>query len=424
MGFLLPLLMAVVCSQPSDSRIQVVELFRAETTDELEVALVDGYPMPWLAEILADTTIPEEDRYWLDCRVRSIIAQELKLCYDINGDMVFLEADRIMPGEGYWRECYVVEPAGPAYLLDEEDHPVRSAGLAGAGFIIDRFGDELGPIAAAQWFTRISRDGHHGVTLSGTAGNFTWTTCNVCFFETDGSFREYPLDPGWAQFTMSQSGLLVAVIDDRGDATYLLIFSGEGDLRYERSVPPSSFNGGAPAISPDDRYVAVSTIASHFSSTPVILFDAATGTELHTWDKLLGNFLQFSPDSRYLCISGVQGGMIVECESGETIWSQYVDSSDYFSFHLPPDLVTGCSCSNKAELISCEWESREANAGSWIALYEPARAESLAVDSDQGEPVLSPNGAFVVVQRYPVGNYEAGIQPSIPCFIGKIVGPD
>jgi uncharacterized membrane protein YjgN (DUF898 family) len=41
------------------SEVEVVELFHAETTEELEASLTDGYPMPWLEEILNDESIPE-----------------------------------------------------------------------------------------------------------------------------------------------------------------------------------------------------------------------------------------------------------------------------------------------------------------------------------------------------------------------------
>ncbi|MBD3277164.1 MAG: hypothetical protein GF388_02595, partial [Candidatus Aegiribacteria sp.] len=61
------------------SDVEVVELLRVETADELEYQLTDGYPMPWLEEILNDESIPEEDRYWLDCRMRAAIAQDLHL---------------------------------------------------------------------------------------------------------------------------------------------------------------------------------------------------------------------------------------------------------------------------------------------------------------------------------------------------------
>lgn len=81
--------------------IEVIEIFRAETTEELEASITNGYPMPWLEEILNDESIHEEDRYWLDCRVRAIIAIDLHTFFDIEGNPITFEADWIMPGEHY-----------------------------------------------------------------------------------------------------------------------------------------------------------------------------------------------------------------------------------------------------------------------------------------------------------------------------------
>ena len=62
------------------------EIFSIETPEDLESILVDGYPMPWVVEILEDETIPEEDKYWLDCRIRSIIAQNLHTFFNRAGE--------------------------------------------------------------------------------------------------------------------------------------------------------------------------------------------------------------------------------------------------------------------------------------------------------------------------------------------------
>ena len=67
-----PLLALALIFSLSHAEIEVAELFPGRTLEELEAALVDGYPMPWLAEVLADSTIPEDDRYWLDCRMRAV----------------------------------------------------------------------------------------------------------------------------------------------------------------------------------------------------------------------------------------------------------------------------------------------------------------------------------------------------------------
>jgi hypothetical protein len=115
----------------SHADVQVTELFRAETPEDLEVALVDGYPMPWLAEVLADSTIPEEDRYWLDCRMRVAIAQELHLFFDLEGNRVEVEAEWIAPGEDYWRENMMVNLLEEGEAEEEQRTPMfRSGGHA------------------------------------------------------------------------------------------------------------------------------------------------------------------------------------------------------------------------------------------------------------------------------------------------------
>ena len=122
---------------------EVVELFRAETPEELEAALADGYPPPWLAEILQDETIPEEDRYWLDCRVRAVIAQDLHLFFDREGNPVHYDADWIAPGEEYWRECFLVNPPGDVPRVEDGPSPTSNVDMD-PGLVVDRFGDEIG----------------------------------------------------------------------------------------------------------------------------------------------------------------------------------------------------------------------------------------------------------------------------------------
>jgi hypothetical protein len=46
-----------------------------ESPDELIGLLSTGYPPEPLRAILEDESIPEEDHYWLDCRMRGFIAK-------------------------------------------------------------------------------------------------------------------------------------------------------------------------------------------------------------------------------------------------------------------------------------------------------------------------------------------------------------
>jgi len=194
LAVLIPFVIMTVEEQTA-SNIEVVEVFRAETPEELEVSLTDGYPMPWLEEILNNESIPEEDRYWLDCRVRAVIAQDLHLFFDEEGNPVHIEADWIVPGEDYWRENLIVNPVGEPFVYDNPDMPthVRSE----PGYIVNRFGEAIGRFAMTDTDIRLSRDGSIGVTCSDAQleGILTATSraTNVCILYSDGSFIEIPI---------------------------------------------------------------------------------------------------------------------------------------------------------------------------------------------------------------------------------------
>ena len=173
------------------SGIDVIEVFRAETPGELEASLSDGYPMPWLEEILNDGSIPEEDRYWLDCRVRAVIAQDLHLFFDREGNPVHVEADWIRPGEDYWRENFIVNPVGEPFQYDSPDMPTNV--VSEPGYVVNRFGETIGQLAMAEDKIRLSRDGSIGVTGSDLSRNdpdYPVTYDNACILYADGSFME------------------------------------------------------------------------------------------------------------------------------------------------------------------------------------------------------------------------------------------
>jgi hypothetical protein len=402
-----PLLALLFIFSLSHADIQVTELFRAETPAELEAALVDGYPMPWLAEVLADSTIPEDDRYWLDCRMRAVIAQDLHLFFDEEGNEVRIDANWIRPGEDYWQECYTINRDVVDEYFDESNSPTGNWG--GQGYVSDRFGNDLGPIAICPLHCSnsfLSRDGSAAVTLSGIQdSNFGPGLMNLCFLKNDGSFVEYPIHGWYIYYEMSQSGdLVVASCYDRRrssreagvEENKLLVFDRDGSLLFERSLPYAPVTGIAhPVISPDDRFIAVPLASPHFTSTPVILFDAHTGDELFRWAGIIGNSLQFSPDGRYLAICG-RVAAINDCESGETVWSTSDDYREVF-------------CSRDTRLVY--WLA----GGLWVGIEEVATGNT--VDRIyQGYPAISPNEAFLVIQRSKpsLGNN------AIPCFIARV----
>ena len=397
LAVLVPFLVTTAEEQAA-SNIEVVEIFRAETTEELEAALTDGYPMPWLEEILSDENIPEEDRYWLDCRVRAVIAQDLHLFFDEEGNPVYIEAGYILPGEDYWRECFIINLPGNEPVADP---PVGH--WAGKGLLVDRYGNEIGEIAISNSDSKLSRDGSVGVTQSGIQdSNFGPGLMNLCFFYPDGSFREFPIHHYTIHETVSQSGeLVVASCIDRSRSEEkvhkLYVFDGDANLLYERNLelPPPS-GSISPAISPDDRYIAVQTRDPQGWSYPVILFDAETDEELHRWDVTIGNHLNFSPDSRYLCIAGGYAGFVVDCRIGNIIWSK--DTG------LPHDLISDTEgsvrnlyCTNDAKIIY--W----LGGGLWSRLNLLSDDNQVIFDVN-GYPGISPSGYLSIIQHLSTSN--------------------
>ena len=401
LAVMLPFLITTSGDQTA-SNIEVVEIFRAETTEELEAALADGYPMPWLAEILNDESIPEEDRYWLDCRVRAEIAQDLHLFFNENGNPVHYEADRIRSGENYWRECFIVNLPG----VDEQVADPPAGNWAGIGLLVDRYGNEIGEIVISNSGSRLARDGSVGITLSGIQSSAAGMPglLNLCFFYPDESFSEFPIHHYIISRTVSESGELVAAsCYDRSrneeKVHKLYVFDGDANLLFEKTLDLRANNGSdVIAISPDDHYIAVSTLDFQAGSYPVILFDVETGKELYTWDLTLGNHLNFSPDSRYLCMAGMSTGAIVDCETGDIVWSRYLEHVDDRSPIADTEMVRDLYCTNGAKIVYWYAEKISPTAY-WTMLTK--RGDQTVIDiQTTGLPAISPNGMIYVSQNY------------------------
>ena len=382
------------------SGIEIVEVFRAETTEELEAALTDGYPMPWLEDILSDESIPEEDRYWLDCRVRAEIAQDLQLFFNEDGEPIHYEADRIRSGEDYWRECFIINLPGQ----DSQVSNPPEGQNAGVGILVDRYGNTIGEVAVSNAFSQLSRDGSVGVTQSGIQDmrSFGPGLMNLCFFYPDRSFIEFPIHHYRITETVSQSGRIVAAsCYDRDSADgmnhRLYVFDNNANLIFEKILELRPSNSRrAIAISSDDEYLAVSTLDLPTGRYPVMLYDVKTGEVLHEWDLTLGNILSFSPDSRYLCIAGGGGaGIVVDCESGEVIWSRFLNEPERGS---EIEQVRNLYCTNDVEIVY--WLATEMSSTEFWPMLSDGNTNITVTDSIFGRPSISPNGYFYVAQRY------------------------
>lgn len=411
-----PLLLLALVFSLTHANIQVTELFRAETPEELEAALEDGYPMPWLAEVLADSTIPEEDRYWLDCRMRAAIARDLNLFFDRDGERVLIECDYMHPGESYWREHFIVNPPGESFRYDSDNRPADVPYMemeAQPGYIVNLYGERVGDIAITRDRVWLSRDASVGIFRTGNTDGIGYN--RACFLYPDGSFREQSIDLVFVQYALSQDGNVAvfcsysqhdrAQIDQEKWEWMVYAFDHTGDLIFEKLVPYDPLSGSAtPAISPDSRYIAIP-----FGTGAVWLLDARTGDVIHTWggtpdNMVSGSNLYFTQDSRYLCAGGV---MVFDCESGERILKvgtsePYTQTSDGF---LERGRNT-CMASNGARLVSNIFWTNFRPIEFAPDVYTPTvelrdqNANLLYSEPCEWLPFMSPDGAFLFGERY------------------------
>ena len=285
----------------STSEVEIVELFHAQTPEELEAALTDGYPMPWLEEILNDESIPEEDRYWLDCRMRAHVAKYLHRFYDRNGNPVEIEAEWISPGEHYWQEHLMVNPVGEDYAIATiPDYLPKFTGEPGT--IVNLYGEQTGEMALTQRGIIMSRDGTIAVLKTGRGDPMHPGAPNyACFLYSDGSFKEIEIDlvDAYSHINVSPDGELIVVCTtdlllDRANGQ-AIAFDHDGNILFSTEI--SGFPSARPAISPDNEYIA---IALHSNPTnSIVILDATTGELLRRFERWVRQ-VTFSPDGQRL----------------------------------------------------------------------------------------------------------------------------
>ncbi|MCD4847846.1 MAG: hypothetical protein K8R76_06615 [Candidatus Aegiribacteria sp.] len=409
----------------TSSEVEVVELFHAQSPEELEAALTDGYPMPWLEEILNDESIPEEDRYWLDCRVRALIAQDLHLFFNEDGDPVHIEADWIGPGEDYWREHMMVNPSDETevpeeeppdtflvgediYLVDlspnnneteapDENRPTpRVAGEP--GYILDLYGNRVGELATVHSFVSLSRDASIAAIQSGStpAGGIAlpWASF-ACFMYPDGSFREISFDrKGYYEEVISANGKVIAFLCtspsgmhdpqtfERTDVTgEVYFYDTDGNLIHSVSPPVLLFGG---KISAYGRF-----FCGNLCTGDVFLVNCAQNysTSLFT-DR--SNF-NFNPNGNYLCLGGHSSGLVIDLDTFEAMWEADARIGQY-------DYVR-VNCSNNAECIAST--TRHGHNPDYyyeleVFLYNELVYTEVFEGFHRGITIMSPNGHFLL----------------------------
>ena len=386
MSLLVSLLISMLVDQAADSDLQVVELFRAETAEELRSALADGYPMPWLAEILADTTIPEEDRYWLDCRMRAVIAQDLHMFFDGDGKAVFVQADWIAPGEDYWRECFLANPQG-TWPRGEVN---QRTGLWGkTGLVLSRYGERIGSLALCEQWMSLSRDGAVGALMQ--RGSEHVSEMGPAFFflvYSDGSYFMLDKELWLYDFMLSQSGAYAVLVYRETDGSnQILMMNGSGEVLWQREAAARVVVNAPPSISGSDRLCVIQSVQDRTLHSIIQVFDVATGEELQRLDGP-GPRASFSENGRYLCLAGNIGG----CYS-ITSWDEAEIASE-----LQPSMreLLGLCCSNThcSLLVSSE------SSISLISLDSSSNAinQLTALDTSGAEMdvvgAISPEGSY------------------------------
>lgn len=216
----------------------------------------------------------------------------------------------------------------------------------------------------------------------------------------NGTAVEFPLHHYRINVTASQSGELMAATTDyrwvgEDQPSMLYVFDRHANLLYEKELeyPPPSMT--APSISPDDRYIAVSIRERQTEHWPVILYDAATGDELQRWDYLVGTSLEFSPDSRYLCVAGMTAGYVADCETGKLVWSRNLEYvSEYVSDPseiIGKEIVRSVYCTNGMQEVY--WIAKKHNPlRTWPMLLRPSDTDTVSFDASSYRFSLSPNG--------------------------------
>lgn len=389
MGTLLPLLLAALSSQTQGSNIQVIELFRAETPEDLRSALADGYPMPWLAQILADTTIPEEDRYWLDCRMRAAIAQDLHLFYDRDGKAVFVQADWIAPGEDYWRESFIVNPPGewPSGEISSE------TGLWGeAGSVYNLYGDRIGALALCEEWMTLSRDGSTGALFHRGSENVSEMGPIFLFIVyADGSYFKLQRELWTYDFALSQNGQNAAlVIREMDGSNQIVMLAKNGDVLWEEEAAGMVVVNRPPVFSPDARLCAIPSIDPSSQEQIVQVFDVDSGTE--EWRATgVGPDVFFTASGDYVMISGLFGACFLAA-TGNEVWRTN-------SLHSRGMISYNPTCSNDLNTFAlCQYNNaRQTGPANRILILDADGSVVLSSESLGGcEAALSPSGSLAL----------------------------
>jgi hypothetical protein len=382
---------------------EVVELFRAETIDELEASLADGYPYPWLEETLMDESIPWEDRYWLDRRVRAAISQNLHVFYDTGNNPVHVDADAVFPGEYYWREHMIVDLVGLS-IPEGTERPTRFE-HSDVGYLYNPYGEREGQFAFAMPYMSISRDGSVSV-VAGLSLNYevenAWDSFEFLML-SDGSYRhEFDLDQDYTyDAVVSPDGNTIVFCQLRESSeenSEVFVFDKDGDLLNSFSISIPLSHSWVPVISEDGRYVCHAA-----RGTDACLIDCISGTaevvsERTEYYRNCSMF-NFSPDGKYLCLGGSTTARMLNISTDENTFYLETHPISQSEDH-PFSTVMASNSGNCVTLTTRRGErpiySREVVVKiDGITIFD----ESIPIKDDRGsfQTDVSPNGYFLIM---------------------------
>ncbi|MCK5787355.1 MAG: hypothetical protein KAH54_12460, partial [Candidatus Sabulitectum sp.] len=357
-------------------------------------------------------TIPWEDRYWLDRRVRAAIAQNTHTFFNPAGSPVHIDADEIFPGEYYWREHLIVDPEG-IYAPEDVARPVLSTdfGFTDSGYILNPFGYRVGNIAIAENGMSLSRDASIGVYVSGVNGEFERFGYQhyACLLYPDGSFTEIPFeDTGAYGGTISADGNVLVFFRQGGPSTdpsfvevmnrngqFLRRIPSDGHFEY-MSKPPISFDG----------HYTSNMLRSYHSSIVDVLDGEIVQTTNHTGTDLTTLYCSFSPDGNYFCIGGMTKARVIDLNSG----SEFVYPETARREDTNDKTLVSCSNSRIVTALSTLRIKRDSESYLELRVYvsdSEVFSETISQERVTGliSAEVSPNGSFVFVSpnSYGVG---------------------
>lgn len=373
--------MYIYSAEPSmENRNEEHIVIEVNGCEEFAVLAEEGYSSFCVGELLADESIPQEDRYWLDCRVRSAIAQVAHIVYTDTGDEIVLDADWVYPGESYWQETLIVNPHGDPDSENSFTDQVTIEGCFESGYLVDLYGTQVGEIALASKRVRLSRSGVSGALQTGLR---SWNCPSGDMYFTklfsDGSTVSLAVSDEFRHSRMShnisQDGEITSWSRIEDEMSELVIMNSNNEIFKVVEVP---YLIEETVISPDNQYVAFSGSVPSGSG----IYDIAND-ELILFEDGGGRIPYISQNSEIIVMTSgyINGNTVIyntEKKTGHLISNQATVAP------TPRRHVGVMSVSNNQNTMCV---------GSQVFQY----GEQIVSMPEYRESALSPNGIFVMM---------------------------